>query len=746
MIPTAERESTLGARQAERLPYQVIEDRPEYQESYGLLWGTAENRSDKYGVTLDEDGASVVIPTGPGVKHVDVCIYSDDGEEPLERWRLTRDKDDSSKFGGYIPEMKPGTVYGIRVEGEPKDDSLRPFDYHKLLVDPYAKAFIGGINAVDENGKIRPELTDGVYDGWGRYIGPVGKDSGPYVPKCVVVDESYDWGHDQRPEISDGHRVIYEAHVKGMTMLHPDIPEEIRGTYAAMAHPAVIAHLKSIGVTSVELLPVQQISPEPFVQKNGFTNYWGYNTIGFFAPHNGYAGQQDNSGSQVREFKDMVKALHEAGMEVILDVVYNHTAESGHSGPNLMFKGLGLAPDAYLITGKRDYANQSGTGDATNGTNPFIQEMFLNSLRFWVEEMHVDGFRFDLAPVLARRRDGSIDIPNSLIQRITDDPVLKKVRLIAEPWDCSFPDGQLQQRFPEGWYEWDDKKSRDPFREYWLQQSTVAKFADAFSGGTWRGRSRPIGFITAHDGFTLGDLVSYDGKHNEANREHNNDGNPNNMSYNHGHEGPTNNSIIIQNRLRSARNLALSLLIAHGTTPMISQGDEIGRTQGGNNNAYCQDNEIAWSNWNLGPEQSSMLDFFRGVATLRRQYPEVFAQAEPVNGKSVAGEWTPKDIAWFNTNGQHGPAWEHDKAMTVLMAGVARGAGRAAIKRFALVVNSSENDIQVTLPTVEGSTYHRVVNTEDGVFHIKDLPQIVGDGLSVRGRSAHLLQILTEAT
>ncbi len=509
------------------------------------------------------------------------------------------------------PGIGPGQRYGYRVHGPWAPAAGHRCNPAKLLLDPYATAVDGQIDD-------HPSLCER------NPHGPDPADSAGHTMLGVVTDPAFDWGDDTRPCRPYSDTVIYEAHVKGLTRTHPDVPPELRGTYAGLAHPSVIEHLTSLGVTAVELMPVHQFVQDGVLQGRGLANYWGYNTIGFFAPHNAYSAH-GTRGQQVTEFKEMVKALHAAGLEVILDVVYNHTAEGNEKGPTLSFRGIDNSSYYRLVDGDwRHYYDTTGTGNSLLMRHPYVLQLIMDSLRYWVTEMHVDGFRFDLAATLARQFH-EVDRLSAFFDLIQQDPVISRVKLIAEPWDVG-EGGYQVGNFPPLWSEWNGKY-RDAVRDFWRgEDHTLGEFASRLTGSAdlyARHRRRPrasVNFVTAHDGFTLRDLVSYNDKHNEANGEDNQDGENDNRSWNCGVEGPTRDPAVRELRARQQRNFLATLLLSQGI-PMLSHGDELGRTQRGNNNAYCQDNEISWIDWRLGDEQRALLGFTRRLIALRRSTP-----------------------------------------------------------------------------------------------------------------------------
>ena len=607
------------------------------------------------GATYDGSGTNFALFSEVADK-VELCLIDDAGRETKVEMAET----DAFVHHVYLPGVHPGQRYGYRVHGP-----YRPAEGHrcnpaKLLLDPYAKAVEGQIDG-DES---LFSYKFGDPEKFNR------KNSRGHTMLGVVVNPFFDWGSDRHPEHEYHDTVIYEAHVKGLTMRHPDVPEDIRGTYAGIAHPATIAHLKSLGVTAIELMPVHQFVQDTTLVDKGLANYWGYNTIGFFAPHNAYSASGQR-GQQVQEFKSMVKALHEADIEVILDVVYNHTAEGNHLGPTLSFKGIDNAAYYRLVEDdQRYYMDYTGTGNTLNVRHPHSVQLIMDSLRYWVTEMHVDGFRFDLASSLARQFH-EVDRLSAFFDLVQQDPVVSQVKLIAEPWDIG-EGGYQVGNFPPLWTEWNGKY-RDTVRDYWRGEgSTLADFASRITGSSdlyeHSGRKpiASINFVTAHDGFTMRDLVSYNEKHNEANGEDGNDGESHNRSWNCGAEGETDDPEINALRARQQRNFLLTLMLSQGV-PMVLHGDELGRSQGGNNNVYCQDNEISWVDWDLEPWQEELLAFTRRAVALRREHP-VFRRRRFFAGVS-RDEGTPADIAWFAPDGRTmGPDdWANHEARSMLV-------------------------------------------------------------------------------
>ncbi|GAA3612625.1 glycogen debranching protein GlgX [Marihabitans asiaticum] len=660
------------------------------------------------GATYDGSGVNFAV-FSEIAERVELCLVSRDGEET----RVEMTEVDGFVWHCYIPGIQPGQRYGYRVHGLYEPAEGHRCDPSKLLLDPYAKAI---------DGQIENDPAIFSYD----FDDPTLRNEEDSLGKTmlsVVINPFFDWGHDRPPRHEYHESVIYEAHVKGLTMTHPDVPEEIRGTYAAIAHPAIIEHLTDLGVTAIELLPVHQFVQDTSLQEKGLSNYWGYNTIGFLAPHNGYAS--GGGGQQVTEFKAMVKALHEADIEVILDVVYNHTAEGNHLGPTLAFRGLDNASYYRLVDDAPDhYYDTTGTGNSLLMRNPHVLQLIMDSLRYWVTEMHVDGFRFDLAATLARQFH-EVDKLSAFFDLIQQDPVISQVKLIAEPWDIG--DGGYQVgNFPPLWTEWNGKY-RDTVRDYWRGQgATLGEFASRLTGSSdlyENSGRRPyasINFVVAHDGFTLADLVSYDSKHNEANGEGGADGESHNRSWNHGAEGETDDPEINALRHRQQRNFLATLLLSQGV-PMLAHGDELGRTQHGNNNVYCQDNEIAWMDWELQDWQQHLLEFTRRVVTLRREHP-VFRRRRFFAGRADhGGESSIGDIEWFRPDGAH--MAEHEwsdgsaSAMLVFLNGQAipepDERGRPVVDDdFLLLFNAGHEPVTVTLPGSEyGQTWRPIIDT-----------------------------------
>jgi isoamylase len=576
-------------------------------------------------------------------ERVELCFFDEaDNETRVELTERT-----AHNWHGYLLDIGPGQRYGYRVHGPYDARRGLRFNPAKLLIDPYAKAIEGPVLWARAN--TLPYVSDGSEE---ADLHPDSTDSAAAIPKSVVVDESFDWEGDRTPRTPWNETIIYEAHVKGFTKTDRRVREDLRGTYAGLASERTIEYLTKLGVTAVELLPVHHIADEQFLADKGMTNYWGYSSIGYLAPHALYAAT-GTRGEQVREFKGMVKALHKAGIEVILDVVYNHTAEGNHLGPMLAFKGVDNKAYYRLVPDdQRFYTDYTGTGNTLNTVHPSVLRLIMDSLRYWVMECHVDGFRFDLASALARTLY-DVDRLHAFFDIIHQDPVLSQVKLIAEPWDVG-PGGYQVGNFPVLWSEWNGMY-RDTMRDYWRGEAGVGQFASRFTGSSDLYESdgrRPfasINFITAHDGFTLADLVSYNEKHNEANLEDNRDGEQHNRSWNHGVEGPTDDPEIVELRRRQQRNLLATLLLSQGV-PMLLGGDELSRTQGGNNNAWCQDNEISWFDWELDEPRIELLEWTKRLIALRRAHP-AFRRTRFLEGRNGGAGGLP-DVWWFRPDGR----------------------------------------------------------------------------------------------
>jgi len=700
------------------------------------------------GATYDGAGTNFAL-FSEVAERVELCLFSARGKET----RVTLTEVDGLVHHGYLPTVEPGQRYGFRVHG-PYDPArgLR-CNPSKLLVDPYSKALDGPV-AWDEAVFGYP---------FGDPDGHSDTDSARYVPKSVVVNPFFDWGTDRSPRIPYHEAVIYEAHVRGLTVRHPEIPEALRGTYAGLAHPVMIDHLRGLGVTSVELMPVHEFLNDHHLQQKGLSNYWGYNTIAYLAPHHAYAAQGSRPGSQVQEFKAMVRDLHGAGIEVILDVVYNHTAEGNHMGPTLSMRGIDNAAYYRLVEGdERYYMDYTGTGNSLNVRNPHTLQLIMDSLRYWVTEMHVDGFRFDLASTLAREFY-DVDRLSVFFDLVQQDPVISQVKLIAEPWDVG-PGGYQVGNFPPLWSEWNGKY-RDTVRDFWRgEPGTLGEFASRIAGSSdlyQNDGRRPyasINFVTAHDGFTLHDLVSYNEKHNEANGEDGNDGESHNRSWNCGVEGPTDDAAVLALRDRQQRNFITTLMLSQGV-PMMLHGDEMGRTQNGNNNVYCQDNTTSWVDWSLLEQNASLVGFTAGVIALRHAHP-VFRRRRFFAGRPIArprradgqNRWSGlPDIAWFQPSGQEMTGEDWDSGFGKCVVAFLNGQGiseadprgeRVTDDSFLLCLNAHYEDLEVTLPGAEyGERWAIVVDTAAGeVITLSVAPGIVAAEPPVtKGGGTHLV-------
>ena len=669
-----------------------------------------------YPLGASYDGAGVNFALYSQVaQKVELCLFDEHDVET----RIEMTERNSYVWHNYIPGLHPGQRYGYRVYG-PYDPvhGLR-CNPNKLLLDPYAKAIEGNIDGDESLFSYwfkSPDDNSAMND----------LDSAAHTMKSAVINPYFDWGNDQHPYISYHDSVIYEAHVRGMTNLNMDVPPDIRGTYAGLAYPSVIEYLKKLGITAIELMPIHQFVNDSFLQEKGLSNYWGYNTIGFFAPHNAYSSSGER-GEQVNEFKSMVKAYHRAGMEVILDVVYNHTAEGNHMGPTLSFKGIDNASYYRLVEGdQQHYFDTTGTGNSLLMRSPHALQLITDSLRYWVTEMHVDGFRFDLAATLARQFQ-EVDKLSAFFDIVEQDPIISRVKLIAEPWDLG-SGGYQVGGFPSSWSEWNGRY-RDTVRDFWRSQpSTLPEFASRLMGSSdlyqVNGR-RPVAsvnFITAHDGFTMNDLVSYNEKHNEANGEGNRDGESNNRSWNCGVEGPTNIPDVNDLRQRQMRNMFATLLFSQGI-PMICGGDEVARTQQGNNNAYCQDNEISWTNWHLDKGRKELLAFVSKLIHLRLDHPVLhrrrfFTGREPGDDSN-----TIPQVEWFDHTGSimDMDDWQntHAFSMMIYLNGsdipeVDWYGNRMVDNDFILIFNAHYEPIMFTLPDERyGRKWQLVVDTHN---------------------------------
>ncbi|MGH8210464.1 MAG: glycogen debranching protein GlgX [Steroidobacteraceae bacterium] len=666
-----------------------------------------EGRAFPLGATWDGLGVNFAVFSANATR-VEVCLFDNDGNTETERFDLPEYTDEV--WHGYLPDARPGTVYGFRVHGPYEPDAGHRFNPHKLLIDPYAKQLVGTL-----------KWDDAVF---GYTIGSPDKDlsfderdSAPFVPKSRVIDPAFTWGNEQRPRVPWDQTILYEMHLKGFTQLNKRVSAELRGKFSALGAARVVDYLRRLGVTSIELLPIHAYFDDRYLVDKGLVNYWGYNTIGFFAPEPRYMAT-----GFANEVKEMINQVHAAGLEVILDVVYNHTAEGNESGPTLCHKGIDNASYYRLLSDKpRYYINDTGTGNTLNLSHPRVLQMVTDSLRYWATEMHIDGFRFDLATILAREPYG-FDEGGGFLDSCRQDPILSGVKLIAEPWDVG-PGGYQVAHFPPGWGEWNDKY-RDAVRAFWKgDEGMMAEFARRVSGSgdifNQRGR-RPwasVNFVTAHDGFNLNDLVSYNGKHNESNGEHNRDGTDNNHSWNHGVEGPTPDEAIRTLRERQKRNLLATLLLAQGT-PMLLAGDELGRTQKGNNNVYGQDNELSWMDWGaVTSDGRVLLEFTRKLIALRRAYP-MLRRGRFLVGQHNA-ELDVKDLAWLSPTGSeiNEEQWRDARAKCfgMLLDGRAQPTGikqRGSDATLLIIFNAHHDIVKFMLPEVpEGKRWTRLIDT-----------------------------------
>ena len=640
---------------------------------------------------------------------VELCLFSSP-EDEKEFAKIKLVERTHHVWHAYLDGAMPGLLYGYRLHGPFEPQNGHRFNPNKLLIDPYAKAIAGTIAWSDalfgyKFGDPQEDLSYSEID------------SAPFLPKCAVIDQNFDWEGDKPIQLPYHRSIIYETHVKGFTMLHPDIPENIRGTYAGLGHPVTIQYLKDLGVTAVELMPVHHFLSDRHLQDRGLSNYWGYNTMGFFAPDARYSSSGVR-GEQVTEFKNMVKSLHQAGIEVILDVVYNHTGEGNHHGPTVSFRGIDNASYYRLTDDKRYYMDYTGTGNTLNANLPNVLRLMMDSLRYWILEMHVDGFRFDLAATLARELH-EVDRLSAFFDIIHQDPVISQVKLIAEPWDIG-EGGYQGGKFPQGWAEWNGLY-RDCIRDFWRgADSMLGEFAARFTGspdlyqGDYRRPTASINFITAHDGFTMNDLVSYNNKHNKANGENNQDGESHNRSWNCGHEGPSRDPAVVELRQKQKRNLLTTLFLSQGV-PMLLAGDEISRTQKGNNNAYCQDNEISWLNWKKADKE--LLAFTQKLIHFRKSHP-AFRRRRWFQGQPIKGI---EDIAWFLHDGNEMSEehWNNDFAKTLGVFLFGKGLHAVGPKgeqitddSFYLIFNAHHEELPFVLPPEKfGKEWTKIIDT-----------------------------------
>ena len=683
------------------------------------------------GAHWDGEGTNVAL-FSQGAEAVHLCLFDENGIET----QVELEESTYHVWHGFLPQVAPGQRYGFRVEGPFDPASGLRYNPSKLLVDPYARAIEGDF-----------DLDPSVFEAPGDARDD--RDSAAHVPKSVVVHDAFPWGEDPRPHHAWSDTVIYELHVKGFTALHPDIPAHLRGTYAGLAHPVSIRHLQRLGVTAVELIPVHHFVSEPHLLKRGLTNYWGYNSLGYFAPHAAYSSS-GSRGEQVREFKAMVRSLHAAGIEVLLDVVYNHTAEGDETGPTLSFRGIDNARYYRLEEGdQRRYRDYTGCGNTLDARNPHVLQLLMDSLRYWVTEMHVDGFRFDLASALARSMH-DVDKLSAFFDVIQQDPVVSRVKLIAEPWDLGEGGYQVGE-FPPLWTEWNGKY-RDTVRDVWRGEGHgLRELAYRLSGSSdlyqddGRRPYASINFVTAHDGFTLRDLTTYQEKRNEANGEHSRDGDDHNRSWNCGAEGETDDPSVNALRVRQAMNLLSTLLLSTGV-PMITMGDELRRTQRGNNNGYCQDNETSWLDWTVTPSGQQVHELVARLVALRREHP-VFRQKAFFSGASV-GEDGVRDIAWFGPHGREltDAEWFDPSQRTLGMYLDGRGiktrgpmGERVTDDSFLVVLHASDQDGELTLPGAPWARWYELLLNTGGLAATIHQP---GSDLPVTNRSVLLFRAI----
>jgi len=696
-----------------------------------------EGSSNAHGAIWDGKGTNFTMFSASATR-VEVCLFDSQGGTELERIALPEYTDQI--WHGYIPDVGPSSVYGFRVHGPYDPMAGHRFNPNKLVLDPYARAHVGEL-------KWAPECFGYTIGAEGDDLSFDERDSAPFMPKCVVVDPNFDWqGQPRAGAVPWDQTIIYEAHVRGFTMLHPAVPPRQRGTFKGMGTKEVVAYVKSLGVTTIELLPIHTFINDSHLLEQGLTNYWGYNSIGFFAPDPRYASEPEQC---LREFKEMVSRFHDAGLEVILDVVYNHTAEGNERGPTLSFKGIDNASYYRLLPDqKRFYINDTGTGNTLNLSHPAVIQMVTDSLRYWVNELHVDGFRFDLGTILARE-PGGFDNQSGFLKACNQDPVLRGVKLIVEPWDCG-PGGYQVGEFPPGWAEWNDCY-RDVVRDFWKGSAGAADIAQRLCASAdvfnhlGRRPSACVNFVTAHDGFTLNDLVTYNDKHNEANGEGNRDGSSDNRSWNCDVEGPTDDPTINALRERQLRNFLATLLLSQGT-PMVLAGDEFGRTQQGNNNAYCQDNEISWLNWNRQGTGAQLTDFVRRLTALRHKYP-ILRRNRFLTG-ALDEELDVKDLTWINASGaeMRSEDWTdaNMRCFGMLIDGRARPTGvrqRGTEATMLIVFNAHYDLVEFTLPASPGgNTWTLVLDTNIPDSEVAYTGK-ADDNYGVTGRSLILLRL-----
>ncbi|MDK2899234.1 MAG: isoamylase [Patescibacteria group bacterium] len=719
---------------------QFNNERVDLVEKYGPLYDTEPGHTNQMGVSIEASGCNVAVRAGTA-HAVDVCIFDpNDHNKTIGRYRLKKENNEDEIFCGFIPNMKSGDVYGLRADGRWDPNNNEFYNYSKLLIDPYAKAIIGTFDASSPN--VYEEVNP-----FRNYIDKIDEDSAPYVPRCVAVDDTDHDGTGDKPNIPISETIIYESNVKDSTYLLDSIPENIRGTYAGMASDKFIDHLKYLGVTTIELLPVQFSVSEPHLQEKGLSNHWGYNTLGFFALNANYSSSSDPN-EQIKEFKSMVRELHKNNIEVILDVVYNHTAEGSEHGPTISFRGLN-GHDIYHTGYDGKLINCSGCGNTIDASSDTGMHIIMDSLRYFAEEMGVDGFRFDLATVLTREKpNGLINMQSRFMRELQNDPILSKLKLIAEPWDCdSYQHGAFNKDI---WNEWSDI-FRDTIRKFWLKNISADSLVRSLSENGY------INFITAHDGFTLNDLVSYDLKHNLENGEDNNDGSNDNHSFNFWCEGPTDDDKIDTLRKRAMRSMLLSMIVATGV-PMLLRGDEIINTQNGNNNAYCQDNETSWINWNLTKDQRSFLDYTSNIIHLRKDHPALSRVSAPTE-QPVLGHGTENDVAWFRDDGHQinrdDEYLKYKKVVGMYLSGIAiKSESHEPVNDdcFLFYVNGTHHDQEITLPSSRpyAGNYSPIIDTSNNEILSEDIERDIEENRFIikalsavifRRRSCHLKSI-----
>ena len=685
------------------------------------------------GATWDGKGVNFALFSAHA-ERVQLCLFDHTGRREIERVDLPEFTHEV--WHGYLPDARPGLLYGYRVFGPHDPRAGHRFNANKLLIDPYAKSIVGKLAWSDAHYgyRVGSKGADLTFDR---------RDNARGMPKCVVIDPAYTWGEDRAPATPWSETIIYEMHVRGFTMQREDIPAPLRGRFAALAHPAVVGHLRRLGITAIELLPIHAFVDDRALVERNLVNYWGYNSIGYFAPMPRYLAT-----GHIGEFKAMVRHLHEAGIEVILDVVYNHTAEGNHLGPTLSFRGIDNRSYYRLTPGdERYYEDFTGCGNALRLHHPRVLQLVTDSLRYWAEEMHIDGFRFDLATTMAREEKGAFDSQSGFLDVLRQDPVLSRVKLIAEPWDLG-PDGYRVGGFPPDWAEWNDK-FRDTTRRFWKGEGglirelagRICASQDLF-GGAGRRPWSSVNFVTAHDGFTLADLVSYENKRNEANGEGNRDGSDNNNSFNSGVEGATNDVAVLTLRARQQRNVLATLLLAQGT-PMLLAGDELGNSQAGNNNAYCQDNPIGWVDWPAAGAGGDLLAFTRHLVALRRQHPAL-RRGRFLTGSLVDGNGALKDVTWLVPDGREktDADWNYPDARTLCFLLAGNAAKESDLEDPLFVVLNAHTDAMVyRVPSVPGiAEWECVLDTAMPDGRDKQAPLPAGAKIKVEPRTVVVMR------